>query len=279
MKAAPEKFETFRKIQAQPGLRAVASPGDVASALIFESVGFEMLTTSSMGISLSLGRPEEETFGRDQMLVELGKIVNAVKIPVWADMQDGYAHTPDDIVETVQRAIDTGIVGLMLEDNSAGPGTPLRPVAEHAERVRTARRVAERAGVKLFITGRTDPFWIRDETPRAVKVADAVARSLAYVEAGADNIFISGPKLDREGIAAIVPQIPVPFSTLVQAGGPSAAELETLGVRELHLGSGPARAALATILRVAQEWKSTRTCDLMMQTALPTDKVKVLFTR
>lgn len=279
MKASPEKFETFRTIHKQPGLRAVASPGDVASALIFESVGFDMLATSSMGVSLSLGRPEEETFGRDQMLVELAKIVSAVKIPVWADMQAGYGDTPDEIAETIERAIDIGVVGLMLEDNSAGPGTPLRPVTEHAERIRTARRVADRAGVRLFITGRTDPFWIRDETPRADKVTDAVKRSLAYVEAGADNIFISGPKLDREGIATIVPQIPVPFSTLAQVGGPTAVELEALGVRELHLGSGPTRAALATVLRVAQEWKSARTCDLMMQTALPTDKVKVLFTR
>jgi 2-methylisocitrate lyase-like PEP mutase family enzyme len=279
MKASTEKFEAFRKIHQQPGLRAVPSVGDVASALIFESVGFPMLTTSSMGISLSLGRPEEETFGRDPMLVEIRKIVNSVTVPVWADMQAGYGDTPDEIARSIELAIDAGIVGLMLEDNSAGPGTPLRTATEHAERIRTARRVAERAGVDLFITGRTDPFWIRDETPRASKVADAIERSLAYVEAGADNIFISGPKLDREAIAALVPAVPVPFSTLAQKGGPSTTELEALGVRELHLGSGPTRAALATIHRVAQEWKSTRTCELMMQTAMPTDQVKVLFTR
>jgi 2-methylisocitrate lyase-like PEP mutase family enzyme len=279
MKADRSKFEVFHELHRRPGLVAMPSVGDAASALIFESVGFAAVATSSMGISLALGRPEEESFGRDQMIAAVTKIVDAVGIPVWGDMQAGYGETPAEIAETVHLAIEAGLVGLMLEDNSAGPGTPLRSASEHAGRIRIAREVADSAGVRLYITGRTDPFWIRDNTPRDIRVKEAIERSRAYVDAGADNIFISGPKLDREAIAAMVPAVPAPFSTLAQAGGPSAQELEALGVRELHLGSGPTRAALATVHRIAQEYRSSRTYDLMLQAALPTETIKALFTR
>jgi 2-methylisocitrate lyase-like PEP mutase family enzyme len=42
--------------------------------------------------------------------------------PVTADIEAGYGIRPEDVAETVRVAIQAGVVGINLEDNTHNPG-------------------------------------------------------------------------------------------------------------------------------------------------------------
>ena len=95
------------------------------------------------------------------------------------------------------------------------------------------------------MNARVDTYWLgQDATVEAT-----VDRASAYVEAGADGVFVPGlaePDVLRELTAAI----PVPVNVLAVPGR-SLAELAELGVRRVSTGSLPYRAALAVAVEAA----------------------------
>ena len=58
---------------------------------------------------------------------------------------------------------------------------------------------------------------------------------------------------DRATIATLVPEIDGPINVLAMPGCPSLAELQALGVRRVSEGSGPMRASLMLVRRIARE--------------------------
>ena len=109
--------------------------------------------------------------------------------------------------------------------------------AEHAGIVRAFKESAP----GLFVNARVDTHWLD------VDRASALTRARAYVDAGADGIFIPG--LDREAeIAAVVSALDVPLNTLPSLPLPT---LRDLGVRRVSTGSLPFRAALSAAARTA----------------------------
>jgi 2-methylisocitrate lyase-like PEP mutase family enzyme len=75
-------------------------------------------------------------------------------------------------------------------------------------------------------------------------------RAEAYVEAGADGIFIPGAS-DPSDLRQLTANIPIPVNVLV-VPGLSLAELADLGVRRVSTGSLPYRAAIHAAVEVAR---------------------------
>ncbi len=75
-------------------------------------------------------------------------------------------------------------------------------------------------------------------------------RAEAYVEAGADGIFVPGAT-DPADLRQLTANIPLPVNVLV-VPGLSLAELADLGVRRVSTGSLPYRAAIDAAVQVAQ---------------------------
>jgi 2-methylisocitrate lyase-like PEP mutase family enzyme len=88
----------------------------------------------------------------------------------------------------------------------------------------------------------------------------AVDRLNAYRAAGADCLFAPGIT-DRDQIAAIVREVHGPVNILATRGTPSIAELESLGVRRVSVGSGPCRAAAGLAQRIARELRDRGTYE------------------
>lgn len=168
------------------------------------------------------------------MIAAVGRIARAVELPVTADLEAGY----DDAGTTVAAAIDAGVVGCNLEDRRGDP-------AEHAERVAAARAAGERAGVPLVINARTDVFL-----GGAPDVEDAIARGLAYLEAGADCVFAIGAQ-DPAHVQAMSDAFGGRLSMYVAPGSPPLAELAGLGVARVTFGPGLMGAAYAALQRTA----------------------------
>ena len=137
------KAELFRSLHSGPAPLVLANAWDVASARIIEDAGAPAIATTSAGVSWSLGAPDGDHLDRDQAVGLIARITAAVGVPVTADIESGYASTPDGVTDTVRRVIAAGAVGINMEDG-------LRPATEQCTRLAAARK----AGEALFINAR-----------------------------------------------------------------------------------------------------------------------------
>ena len=87
------------------------------------------------------------------MLEHVGRIVEAVGVPVSADLEAGYGETPEDVGRTVTRAVELGVVGANLEDQVQAQ---LFAIDEAVDRLAAARAAAP-AGT-FVINARTDTY-------------------------------------------------------------------------------------------------------------------------
>src|SRR5204862_6684324 len=88
-------------------------------------------------------------------------------------------------------------------------------------------------------------------------------------------VFVPGVG-DRGTIAALVRGIGGPINILAVDGTPPIAELETLAVARVSVGSGPMRAALAVVLDVTRELKTTGTYRAFTTHAMAFNEVEEL---
>jgi 2-methylisocitrate lyase-like PEP mutase family enzyme len=256
-----EKAERLLKLHQDGGL-LLPNAWDVASARLFEEAGFPAIATTSAGVAFSLGYADGQLISRDEMLEVVGRIAAAVAVPVTADVEAGYGPTPEDVAATLRGVIDAGAVGVNLEDNT-GRGNPLYPVEAQVERLRAARKAADQAGVHVVINARTDTYLYQIGAAET-RFDDTITRAKAYLEAGADSIFVPGV-VDAPTIQKLVGAIPAPLNILAGPGAPPAPELFGMGVARISLGGGIMRTTMGLIHAIAKELREQGTYDLMGQ--------------
>jgi 2-methylisocitrate lyase-like PEP mutase family enzyme len=224
---------------------------DAASARIFEDAGFSAIGTSSAGAAFSLGYPDGQKISREEMLGVVRRIAGAVEVPVTADMEAGFGTTPEEIAGTTQAVIAAGAVGMNLEDGIDGKPEYLADLNLQKEIIHAVLETAESVGVPFVLNARTDIF-LNSIGPVETRLARAIERLNAYREAGAPCLFAPGVK-DRDTIAQLVSGVRGALNILATVGTPPIAELQQLGVARVSLGSGPMRATLGFLGRLARE--------------------------
>jgi 2-methylisocitrate lyase-like PEP mutase family enzyme len=261
MESHNAKALQFRQLHRGPGVLILPNAWDVASARIFEDAGFPAIATTSAGIAFSLGYPDGQRIPREEMMARIGRIARAVQVPVTADVEAGYGSGPEDAARTTRDLIQVGVVGMNLEDGSDDPDRPLIDLQLAIEKVRAARQVAVEMRAQIWINARTDVYLQPGGDPDA-NYSEALRRLIAFREAAADSVFAPGLK-DAETIARLVRAVECPLNILAVPGTPSIPDLEKLGVRRVSLGSGPMRATLSLLRRVAEELKTSGTYGTM----------------
>src|SRR5256885_16349730 len=84
-------------------------------------------------------------------------MVGAVDVPVSADLENGFAHDPAAVAETVTGAITVGLAGCSIEDFTGDPGSPIYDPGLAAERVTAAAEAAHPSGkTGLGLTARAE---------------------------------------------------------------------------------------------------------------------------
>jgi 2-methylisocitrate lyase-like PEP mutase family enzyme len=252
-----EKAAQFLQLHHGAGL-LLPNAWDIASARLFEEAGFPAIATTSAGIAFAKGYPDGQLISRDEMLDAVGKIAAAVKVPVTADVEAGYGPEPETVAETMKRVIAAGAVGVNLEDNTGYPN-PLYSVETQVERIRAAREAATQAGVRLVINARTDTYLFQIGAAET-RMDDTLARARAYLEAGADSIFVPGVT-DALTIQALVNSVPGPLNILAGPGAPSAPTLFKLGVKRISVGSSVMQATMGLVKAIAQELRDQGTYE------------------
>ncbi|MFI5113959.1 MAG: isocitrate lyase/phosphoenolpyruvate mutase family protein [Terriglobales bacterium] len=252
-----EKAIRFRQLHRGPRALVLPNVWDVASARIFEQAGFPALATTSAGIAFSLGYPDGQRILPEEMMARIGRIARAVKVPVTADVEAGYGSRPEDAARTTREIIQAGAIGMNLEDGSGEPDHPLLDLPLAVEKIKAAREAAMQLRVPIVVNARTDVYLLPGGDP-AIDYDEARRRLLAYRDAGAECVFAPGLK-DADTIGRLVRDLECPVNILAVPGTPSVPELEKLGVARVSLGSGPMRATLGLLRRMAQELKTTGT--------------------
>jgi len=251
------KATTFRGMHRGPKVLLLPNAWDVASARIFENAGFGAIASTSAGVAFSLGYPDGEKISREEMLARVGRIARTVKVPVTADVEAGYGSRPEDAARTASEVIAAGAVGMNLEDATHDPAHPLEELSRQLERIRAVREAALKTGVLLVLNARTDVYLLK-VGDAGKRYDETVRRLAAFRDAGADCVFIPGLS-DAETISRIVRDLKCPVNILAGPGSPSVRELQNLGVARVSVGSGPMRATLGLVARIAQELKTAGT--------------------
>jgi 2-methylisocitrate lyase-like PEP mutase family enzyme len=258
-----EKAELFRALHYGPDILVLPNAWDCASARIFEEAGFPAIATTSAGIANAMGYPDCQRIPGEEMLAVVKRIAGCVAVPVTADLEGGYG----DIAWTVARLVESGAIGLNLEDAE-------RDTQQHAQIIATARSVGREMGIHVVINARTDLYLAGIGDP-ASRFERACERSRAYAAAGADCVFIPGVR-DEETIRRFVEALHFPLNFLAVPGLPPVQRLKELGVARVSVGSGIARAAMAVTRRIALEVKTTGSFDGMAD-AFPYSEANRLF--
>ncbi len=218
---------------------------DAGSARILEQVGFPAIATTSAGIAWSCGVPDGAGLDRDTMLEHVGRIVDAVDVPVTADLEAGYGDTAEDVGRTVARAVELGAVGANLEDAEDGK---LFGIDEAVDRLAAARTAAPRG--TLVLNARTDTYFVGAQGDA---FAETVERATRYVEAGADCVFVPGV-VEADTIRRLAAAIPGPLNVVAGlANTIDAPTLFSLGVTRVSLGGSLARTAMSVLERAGHE--------------------------
>ncbi len=101
-------------------------------------------------------------------------------------------------------------------------------------------------------------MYLRRVGDPAERLEHAVTRARAFLEAGADGIFVPGV-VAPDAVAALVCAVPGPLNVLVGPGAPTVSELAGLGVARISLGPGLAEVAYAALGRAAEEFRTEGT--------------------
>lgn len=223
---------------------------DAGSAAVIEAAGAKAIATTSAGVSWTLGAPDGGGLDRQQMTDAVARIVQAVSVPVTADIESGYGPGCDDVTVTVRAILEAGAVGINLEDSPGTGDAPLHTISAQAERIAAARAAADAHGVDLFINVRTDVYLFEVGAPRD-RLADVQTRCAAYAVAGADGLFVPG-LLDLE-IITLLAEGPLPINVMAGPGAPSIGELATAGAARVSIGSAITQSAYDLTSRAAKE--------------------------
>ncbi len=243
--------QLFQSLHTNDPVLVLANAWDVASARIVEAAGATAIATTSAGVAWSLGYPDGDVLDRDHAVDLVVRVVEAVALPVTADIESGYAKQAEGVGETVQAFLTAGAVGINLEDAHHGGSEPLRDTADQAERIAAARSAADAAQIPLYINVRTDTYLQSVGDP-AKRLDATLERAAAYVAAGASGIFVPGVA-DLSTISALAEGIAAPLNVLVGPGSPTTAELAAIGVARISAGSSIAVAAYGLAQRSARE--------------------------
>lgn len=235
-------------------LRSLHVPGDplilvnvwdaVSARIVAAAPGVRALATASHSVSFAHGVTDGEGLTVDQALSAARLVAGAVELPVSVDFEKGYASDAAGVEANVSRLIEAGAAGLNIEDSSGPSKAPQFDLATAASRVAAARAAADKAEVPLVINARVDTLAGGGEWD------EAIARANAYLEAGADVIFMLGLGTEDK-VKRALDEIDGKVSVISGPASVPLKRLAELGVSRVSFGPGPLGLTLSHLKEAA----------------------------
>ncbi len=258
-----QKYLAFQQLHERPGAFVIPNPWDAGSAKILAAIGFEALATTSAGFAFSIGRIDSpEVLSREEILENAREIVDATTLPVSADLQNGFGHTPEECAQTICLATAVGLVGGSIEDATGDAESPIYEFNLAVERIQASVEAARKH--RFFLTARAENFL-----HGRPDLDETIRRLQAFEKAGADVLYAPGIT-DFEMIKQVCGSVSKPVNVVMGLKGAtySVDELAEAGVKRISVGGSLARTALGALIRAAQEVRDQGTFTYASQ-AIP----------
>ena len=234
------------------GAHPLVLPGasDPAGAMLVERAGFAACYATGAGIAnAQFGLPDIGLVSQTEVLQQVQRMVAATDLPVVVDTDTGYGGVPS-VVRTVQLVEAAGASALQLEDQvmpkRCGHFDGHALISVEEMQAKRAAAVAARQDPGLVIVARTDARGV-------LGLDEALRRGHAYLQAGADVLFVEAPHSRQELERVGAEFRGVPLVANVVEGGKTPAH----SVTELHeMGFGVllfANFLMRAMLRAGQE--------------------------
>ena len=199
-----EKAKLVRRYLSEKGQLVMPGVFDALSAKIAARAGFEVIFITGYSLSATLlGEPDFGLLTQTEVVTAAQRICSVVDTPVIVDADTGYGNAIN-VIRTVHDLIRAGAAGMFLEDQiwpkrcGHMKGKQVIPLDEQLKKLRAA--IEARSDHDFYIVARTD-------SRQALGLTEAIARGIAFKEAGADAIFVEAPenKGEMKEIASHVP--------------------------------------------------------------------------
>ncbi|MFC1408451.1 isocitrate lyase/phosphoenolpyruvate mutase family protein [Streptacidiphilus sp. N1-12] len=226
-----ERAQRLKHLHAEYKPLVLPTVWDVWSARTAVGAGFPALTIGSHPLADSRGAADHEGQTFEEVLAAVGPIIAAVDVPVSVDLEAGYGQEPADLIAGL---LAVGGVGLNVEDTVHSDGGRVRSTQEHADYIAGLRVAADKAGVPVWVNGRTDLFLHADDTSSVLD--EAIERLRALEQAGADSVYPVGIQDDDGLLAAVVGAVTVPVNSTAHPVKHDLARFRRLGVGRITFG-------------------------------------------
>lgn len=175
----------------------VIAPGvfDALTATIAQAAGFEALYLSGAAVAYTrLGRPDIGLTSVSEMADTMALIADRVDIPVIIDADTGFGNALN-AQRTVRQYERAGAAALQVEDQSypkrCGHLSNKTLISQDEMTGKVKAMCDARTNEQTLIIARTDAIAVEGFEP-------ALARAEAYLEAGADVLFIEAPQTELQ---------------------------------------------------------------------------------
>ena len=224
------EFETFSQLHYSDEPLLIGNVWDVASAKLFEELGFKAIATSSAAIANSMGYEDGQNMPFGLMVETVQRIKKSISIPLSVDMERGYANTIPGIIQNIEKLQEAGVIGINIEDSLKD--SRLRSVESFQKLISCITNHLSRKNMQLFINARTDAFLLK--LPNASD--ETVLRANAYEAAGANGLFV--PFITSiTDIEKVVAATSIPVSVFFCKGLPDFKTLAGAGVKRISMGA------------------------------------------
>jgi 2-methylisocitrate lyase-like PEP mutase family enzyme len=243
----------------------VPGAADAITARIIEAAGFPAVYATGAGFAnASFAIPDVGLVSVTEVVDHVWRMADSVGIPLIVDADTGYGGVLN-VYRAVRQLERAGAAAIQLEDQS----DPKRCGHFDGQLVVPVQTMIGKLAAAL--DARTDPDVLiiaRTDARASEGFPAAVERAQAYVEAGADVIFVEAPRTVDE-LAAVPGQIPVPCLANIVEGGKTpelpAQELQKLGYKIALF----ANTALRVGIRAIEGAMSTLRAEGTSQSLIP----------
>ena len=246
-----EKAKLFLELHNAKKILVLPNIWNPIGARILESKSYPAVATASAAISASLGYQDGEKIKFTTHLDIIQRIAKSVDIPVSADIETGYSSNISELKKSVDQIIDTGVVGINIEDSHA-EGRSLRSLEEQCERITTIRETAINKDIHLVINARIDYFLLNPDYPKEDIINGIIKRANAYINAGADCVYPIGI-FELDTIIKLRKEIQSPINILSYDKSESLLTLNKIGINRVSFGPNIFRSCMKKFINIADE--------------------------
>lgn len=258
----------LRKMLEEPGIIVAPGAYDCLTANIIQREGFPVVYVTGAGTSMSrLGYPDLALATVTEMVANAASITATVDIPVIGDADTGYGGILN-VQRTVRQYQNAGVAGFHIEDQQFTKrcghldDKQVIPQQEMVQRIRAAADA--RTDDDLVIIVRTDAIAVTGWE-------DTVERCKAYVDAGADVLFIEALRT-REQMeqANRTFNVPLLYNFVETGKSPllTTQELEDLGFKLVIFPVSAMLTVSKVVAHLMQELRSKGTTSHLMDNML-----------